>query len=130
MTQSDSVIETRHRSPTRRLFIRNLEVPASIGVHAHELRGAQPIKLSVDLWVRDDNPADDLKQVVDYAAVARIAREVIASRHFNLVETLSEAVAGACLADPRVTSVRVLLEKPHALAEAECAGVEIIRHQP
>ena len=45
----------------------------------------------------------------------------------RLIETLAERIAAACFEDIRVISVRVRVEKLHALTGAESAGVEIER---
>jgi len=47
--------------------------------------------------------------------------------HVNLVETLAERIAGDCLADARVAAVRVRIEKPDVIANAQAVGVEIVR---
>jgi len=37
----------------RHVFIRNLELPAQIGVHHHEVGKVQPVRINVDLGVED-----------------------------------------------------------------------------
>ena len=50
--------------------------------------------------------------------------------HINLAETLAEKILEACLADKRVKSAKVRVEKLHALKSAQAAGVEIEREAP
>lgn len=110
-----------------RVFIRNLELLARIGVHGHEQGMPQPVRVNVvmsaDLAVDDDR----LEHVIDYEAVASKVRAIIAAGHVNLAETLAERIAAACLEDARVAKVCVRVEKLHALPGAEAAGVEIER---
>jgi dihydroneopterin aldolase len=110
-----------------RVFIRNLELLARIGVHGHEQGMPQPVRVNVDLEVREPPSADRMEDVVDYEAIANQVREITGSGHINLAETLAERIAAACLRDPRVTKARVRVEKLHALQGAEAAGVEIER---
>jgi dihydroneopterin aldolase len=59
--------------------------------------------------------------------VADKIRGIASAGHINLAETLAERIAAACLEDPRVTRARIRVEKLHALAGAEAAGVELER---
>ena len=117
---------------TRHLLVRNLVLPARIGVHAHEHGGPQRVRLNLDLAVAESGllPADDLAQVVDYEALIERVRRLVASRHVNLVETLAEQVAALCLDDPRVRSARVRVEKLDVIPDAAAVGVEIERINP
>jgi dihydroneopterin aldolase len=110
------------------VFIRNLEVLAHIGIHGHEQGKVQPVRINVDLGVREgDDVADRLERVVDYEAITIKIRAIIAKGHINLAETLAERIAQAAFEDGRVLSARVRVEKLHALPGAESAGVEIER---
>jgi dihydroneopterin aldolase len=122
----------------RHVFIRDMVLPASIGVHAHEHQAAQRVRINVDLGVEDDGvrglsrprvAREDLARVVDYAAVAATVRRIVAAGHIVLVETLAERIAESCLADPRVHVARVRVEKLDVFADAASAGVEIERRQ-
>jgi 7,8-dihydroneopterin aldolase/epimerase/oxygenase len=109
------------------VFIRNLEVLAHIGVHGHEQGKLQPVRINVDLGVRESAVGDRLEHVVDYEAITIKIRGLVARGHINLAETLAERIAEACFEDARVLSARVRVEKLHALPGAESAGVEIER---
>jgi dihydroneopterin aldolase len=121
---------------TRKMFIRDLVLHASIGVHAHEHTASQRIRINLDLTIPDDaggnlsRPAigqDDLSRVVDYEAITNRVRAIVAAGHVQLVETLAERLAETCLIDRRVTLVRVRVEKLDVFADAASAGVEIER---
>ena len=122
----------------RHVFLRDIVLRASIGVHKHEERGRQRIRVNVDLGVRDDAARplsraavgrDELSRVVDYEAVAQRVRAIVAAGHVRLVETLAERIAEACLEDARVELVRVRVEKLDVFADAASAGVEIERRR-
>lgn len=115
----------------RHVFIRNLEVLGHIGVHGHEQGKMQPVRINVDLAVEDAAVlGDKLDLVVDYEAITKKIRAIMAAGHINLAETLAERIAEACFADARVKTARVRVEKLHALPGAESAGVEIERQRP
>ena len=112
----------------RHVFIRNLELPAQIGVFHHEVGKVQPVRINLDLAVEDlIDLGDQLAKVVDYGVIEAKIRAILAEGHLNLVETLAERIASACFEDARVKTARVRVEKLHALSAAESAGVEIER---
>lgn len=112
----------------RHVFIRNLEVLAQIGIYGHEQGKLQPVRINVDLAVEDVIAVEDkLERVVDYASIEQRIRAIIDAGHTNLAETLAERIAETSFNDARVQSVRVRVEKLHALPGAESAGVEIER---
>jgi len=112
---------------TTRVFIRDLELLARIGVHGHEQGMPQPIRINVELRTDTAPTEDGLHEAVDYESVANAIRAIVSSGHINLAETLAERIAASCLEDKRVVSVRVRVEKLHALQGAIAAGVEIER---
>jgi dihydroneopterin aldolase len=112
----------------RHVFIRNLELLAHIGVYRHEEGRTQPVRINVDLATDDIADAGDmLENVVDYAVIEKRIRAIVAEGHVKLAETLAERIAEACFEDTRVRTVRVRVEKLHALTGAESVGVEIER---
>jgi dihydroneopterin aldolase len=120
----------------RHMFVRDMVLTASIGVHPHEHAAPQRVRINVDLGVEDDGARplsrqpvgrDELTRVVDYEKLADSIRRIVAGGHVRLVETLAERIADACLADPRVHLARVRVEKLDIFPDAISAGVEIER---
>ena len=115
----------------RHVFIRDMVLPASIGIYPHEQRAAQRIRINVDLGVPEEDGAgigrDELNRVVSYERVAQSVRRIVGGGHVMLVETLAEQIAEACLADRRVQLARIRIEKLDVFADAASAGVEIER---
>jgi dihydroneopterin aldolase len=115
----------------RRVFVRDLELVASVGVLEHEIRYEQRIIVSADLAVRDeyDGKSDRLADVLDYGKVVDGLSRLVQREHVNLIETLAERIAAECLGDARVESVRVRIEKPDILPSCKSVGIEIERHR-
>lgn len=101
----------------------------SIGVYEHEHRDRQLIVVSLFLDVTDtyDGASDRLVDVYDYDIAIAAIRDTVAAGHFNLIETLAEAIAAAVLADARVLNARVRIEKPAVLTACRSIGIEIER---
>lgn len=113
----------------RHVFVRDLEVMATLGIHEHEKLKPQRIIVNIDLSVKegDDPMVDDIRNVVSYEIVVKKVEAIIARGHVNLVETLAELFAEACLRDKRVVAARVRIEKPDIIKNARSVGVEIER---
>lgn len=116
----------------RHVFLRDMVLPASIGIYPHEHAAKQRVRINVDLGVDDTEEAigrDELIRVVDYEKIADAVRAIVASGHVRLAETLAERIATACLSDKRVRQARIRVEKLDIFADAASAGVEIERRQ-
>jgi dihydroneopterin aldolase len=122
----------------RHVFLHDLLLDAAIGVYAHEQGRTQRIRVNVDLGVTDDGGraqsrapvgADDLGRVVDYAVEFAKVRRIVDAGHVQLVETLAERLAVACLDDSRVQMARVRVEKLDVLPNGASAGVEVERRR-
>lgn len=116
----------------RHVFVRDFVLTASIGVYEHEKAAPQRIRLNLDLAVREGgvDPGDRLENVVCYETVLNRVRAIVLAGHVNLVETLAERIAEACLEDSRVRRARVRVEKLDVFPEATSVGVTIERLNP
>lgn len=116
----------------RHVFVHDMVLAASIGVYQREYEAPQRIRVNIDLAVEDTSDSvgpDELARVVDYGLIAQSVRRIVAAGHVRLVETLAERIAEACLADVRVATARIRVEKLDILPDAESAGVEVERQR-
>ena len=113
----------------RHVFIRDLVLAGSIGVHRHEKESLQRVRINLDLAVDESGQSinDDINNVICYEQLAESVGDIVGRGHVNLVETLAENIAAMCLEDLRVRSARVRVEKLDVLEGAESVGVEIER---
>jgi dihydroneopterin aldolase len=103
------------------------------GYHEHELRTPQPFEVDVEL-VMNLQPAgvdDDLTKTVDYGRVYEIARQVVESTSFRLLEAIAEAIGHEVLVAFDVQEVGVRVRKPKVQlgGPLDYAGVEIWRRR-
>ncbi len=135
MPARPETIRTRaQREASRRgtlVFLRGLQVDASIGVHPHEHESRQLILVDVELDLGPlPPPRDDrLAETVDYQRLAAAVTAMAREGHVQLVETLAHRIAEWCLTDARVRGARVRIEKPAALAHAAAAGCDVTRRR-
>ena len=113
------------------VFIRDLMLTALIGVYRHEKENPQPIRINLDLAVKENLAAnkDRLTEVVSYEDIVDGVRKLVAIGHVNLVETLAQRIADMCFNHQRVQAVRVRIEKLAVFEDAASAGVEIERYR-
>ncbi|MFN4088333.1 MAG: dihydroneopterin aldolase [Alphaproteobacteria bacterium] len=111
----------------RRIFLHRYALSCSIGIHAFERRGPQRLLVDIDLYVRPRPPdgEDTIDTVLDYDFLREEIGHLAASRHFELQETLLEAIAGICLTKPQVLAARVSTEKPDVYPDCAAVGVEL-----
>jgi len=117
----------------RHVFVRDLVLMCSIGVHDFERQGEQRVRINLDLAVFEGDVsgvADDIQNVVCYEEITNAVRKVCDNGHTNLVETMAEEIAVVCLTHSQVRSVRVRVEKLDVFKDASSVGVEIERFNP
>jgi dihydroneopterin aldolase len=112
----------------RRLFLRNHEVRAEIGIHDFERGTPQRVLVNIDLYVplATTTPrADHIDEVVDYDFVRREVAARIAEGRIALQETLADDLLARLLAHPGVRAARVSTEKPDVYPDCDAVGVEV-----
>ena len=119
--------ETRKdEAATDRILVRDFVLPVRIGAYQHERDKLQDVRFNVDVGIlRAAQAAEDMRDVFSYDVILDSIRMVVAQEHIALVETLAERIAALILAQPRVVSVAVRVEKLDVGPGA--VGVEIVR---
>jgi dihydroneopterin aldolase len=86
------------------------------GVLPEERRDGQLFGIDVVLEtdVRAAAATDDLAATVDYSVVARQVEAVVSGDPVDLIETLAERIAAACLGHAAASAVEVTVHKPSA----------------
>ncbi len=119
---------------TDRITLANMRFEGRHGYYEHERLAPQPFEVDVEL-VLDLQPAgvsDDLARTIDYQRVHAIARQVVESTTFNLIEAIAETIARDILAECDVVEVGVRVRKPAVQlgGPLDYAAVEIWRRRP
>ncbi len=112
-----------------RIRIEDLAARCVIGLEDEERRDKQEVRIGLVLWT-DLAPAgrsDRVEDTIDYRALKKRVLRLVEDSRYYLIEALAEAVAAACLAEPKVARVEVRVEKPGALRFARTVAVEIVR---
>ena len=111
------------------VFIRQLRLPAWIGLYRHEKIAPQTIEIDLEI----DLPGDAVVRTgrvgdtIDDGVVAERIRALLAKERFGLVESLAERIAGLLMEDFKSPHVKVGIAKLGALRDAQRVGVTIER---
>jgi dihydroneopterin aldolase len=99
---------------TDTVSIRDLRVSTVIGVYDWEREIEQALTFFIDMAADVSTAArnDDIRDALDYSAVAQAVKAVVTEGKFQLIETAAERVAERLLADYGPEWVRVQVVKP------------------
>lgn len=87
------------------------------------------IDVTLRLDVRPASASDDVLNTVHYGELAEALALIVEGEPVNLIETLAERLAVACLADKRVASTSVTVHKPHAPINRTFSDVAVTVHR-
>ncbi|RDE05269.1 dihydroneopterin aldolase [Sphingomonas aracearum] len=110
------------------IHLERLAVRMRMGIHPAERSAPQRVLIDVALTATYPRaPREDaIEEVADYDFVRTGILALAAERHFNLQETLCDAIAELALSDTRIRQVRVRSTKPDVYPDA-AIGCEVVR---
>jgi dihydroneopterin aldolase len=112
---------------TRKIVLEDYCLPADIGFHDFEIGTPQRLSLTVEVWVDEASFAteDDEAAAWNYDFLRSEIGRLVASRRFNLQETLVRAIYDLVAARRGVTALRVSSRKPDIYPDCAGVGVEL-----
>tara|TARA_B100000676_G_C18051129_1_gene831243 strand:- start:215 stop:586 length:372 start_codon:yes stop_codon:yes gene_type:complete len=112
-----------------KVFIKNLQVEAVIGIFEWEREVKQIITIDLEMDFNNANSSnlDDIKNTLDYKKVGKRVIGLVESSNYKLVETLAERIAELVLKEFPVESLALSVSKPGALRGSDSVGIRIIR---
>ena len=116
-------------SVKRTVFIKDFIIEEIIGFHNHEKIKKQKIKFNIILNI-DKNiiPNEkDIKSVVDYEKITNKLSNLVKNKKYNFLETLAEDSFKEIFKDRRINSLKITIEKPDAIKNANSVGVEVFK---
>jgi dihydroneopterin aldolase len=112
---------------TRKIFLRGYELPIDIGFHDFEVGAPQRVVVDIEVWVEADYfpTSDDAADAWDYDFLRTMIGDLVATRRYNLQETLARAIYDMIAARRGVTGIRVSTRKPDIYPDCDSVGVEL-----
>ena len=111
------------------IVISELKLDALIGIYAWEHEVPQTIEVNVEMAVDAARCARSgkISDTVDYAKVVERIRELLAGRHFALIEKLADELAQTIMSEFGTPWIRVSVEKLAPIRGVKKLGVRIER---
>ena len=116
-------------SVKRTVFIKDFIVHEIIGVHNHEKIKKQKIKFNIVIDVNQNTIPDekDIKSIIDYEKIITKIENLTKSTRYNFLESLAEDSFKEIFEDKRINYVKIKIEKPDAIKNADSVGVEVFK---
>ena len=112
-----------------KIFLSALSVECIVGIWDWERRVKQTVVIDVEMAtdIRRAAASDHIDDTIDYKRVAKRLLAFVGESQYQLVETLTEAIARVIVTEFGVSWVMVRLNKRGAIRGAKDVGIEIER---
>ncbi|MFD2113793.1 dihydroneopterin aldolase [Thiorhodococcus fuscus] len=111
------------------VFIHNLTIETTIGIHDWEKQTRRPIVLDLEMAsdIARAAASDRIEDALDYDAVTQRLKREVGENRSELVETLAERCASILREEFGIPWVRLRLNKPGAVGDGVDVGILIER---
>jgi len=123
--------QTLLQRPMDIIFLRELKIDTLIGVYEWEKRVPQTLQIDLEIALPNSRAcqSDNIDDALDYSKIVQHIKDVLATRHFNLLEALAEHIAQIILTDFNAPWVKVNVAKLQAIRGSKMVGIGIERSQ-
>ena len=123
--------DSKKSSIRRTVFIKDFIIQEIIGIHEHEKTKKQKIKFNIVVNVNQNTVPDekDIKSIVDYEKITNKLENLVRYKKYNFLESLAEDSFKEIFEDKRINSVKIKIEKPDAIKNADSVGVEVLKNR-
>ena len=123
--------DNKKSSIRRTVFIKDFIIQEIIGIHEHEKTKKQKIKFNIVVNVNQNTVPDerDIKSIVDYEKITNKLENLVKNKKYNFLESLAEDSFKEIFEDKRINSVKIKIEKPDAIKNADSVGVEVLKNR-
>ena len=113
----------------RTVLIKDFIIYEIIGIHKNEKLNEQKIIFNIVINVNQNIYPDenDLSSIVDYEKITNKLKKLAKNKKYNFLESLAEDSFSEIFSDKRINSVKIKIEKPDAITNAQSVGVEVFK---
>jgi 7,8-dihydroneopterin aldolase/epimerase/oxygenase len=113
----------------RTVLIKDFLIEEIIGIHQYEKINKQKIifNIVIDVNQRTLPNENNLESVVDYEKITNKLKKLTKKKKYNFLESLAEDSFKEIFEDKRINSVKIKIEKPDAIKNANSVGVEVFK---
>ena len=121
---------SKNKNTIRRfVLINDFIINEIIGIHEHEKINKQKIIFNIIIDVNQNTIPNEnnLSSIVDYEKITNKLESLTRYKNYNFLESLAEDSFKEIFEDRRINSIKIKIEKPDAIANAESVGVEVFK---
>ena len=113
----------------RTVLIKDFIIYEIIGIHKNEKINKQKIIFNIVINVNQNIYPDEnnLSSIVDYEKITNKLKKLVKNKKYNFLESLAEDSFSEIFEDKRINSVKIKIEKPEAIANAQSVGIEVFK---
>ena len=124
-------LKTRKNKNTikRTVLIKDFIIYEIIGIHQNEKINKQKIIFNIVINVNQNISPDEnnLASIVDYEKITNKLENLAKNKKYNFLESLAEDSFSEIFADKRINSVKIKIEKPDAIVNAQSVGIDVFK---
>ena len=113
----------------RTVLIKDFIIHEIIGIHQDEKINKQKIIFNIVINVNQNISPDEnnLASIVDYEKITNKLENLAKNKKYNFLESLAEDSFSEIFSDKRINSVKIKIEKPDAIINAQSVGIEVFK---
>lgn len=110
------------------IFLRDLTLMGRAGIYKKAEKAPQPLRFNLEVtYLRSGKKgaAEKIDDVISYGELVVMVRKVVKKQHYDLLETMADAILDEVWGDKRALSAQVKIEKlqPYAPVAGLLTGV-------
>ena len=110
----------------RKIVIKDLILLISVGIHQFEKLKKQKVKFNIEITT-DPNLKPDITTIVNYESVINDIKRLTKRSHFELLESLSEAIFDEIFKNKKIRKIKLKIEKLDIIKETTSVGIEVVK---
>ena len=105
----------------RKIFINNLQLMASVGAYDDEKKHKQKIIVDIEIYLTNESETqkDELYETQDYSQFRKIVHDIVNSKHFQLLEILTNKVHLEIIQNEFVIGAKIKITQPDIFSDCE-----------
>lgn len=111
------------------IFLRDLEINATIGIFEWEKRIKQKVRIDLEMGtdIAKAAASDAIEDTLDYKSISKRIIQFVEDSRYELIETMIEKVSEILLNEFNIPWVKVTISKPGAVRGSRDVGITIER---
>ena len=110
----------------RKVFIKDLVLKMSIGIHSFEKKKKQRVKFNIEITLNQNLiNNNELSNIVNYESVIKNVSNIVKRKHYQLLENLADEIFLKLFRDKKISKIKIGLEKLDIIRNTSSVGIEI-----